>query len=168
MGTNVVFRHATRADHEALVDLKHAINTAEHAAYPTTTAIPGLLDLSREAAAGGVASYWASIGANGGAYLVGELDGEIVCGGCWYGEAAAVSTLPQFRRQANIGGIVVRPTARGLGLGRLVMEELETLIRAVGIQHVRLTVVPGNAPAEKLYYGLGFEDFETTMIKTLS
>jgi ribosomal protein S18 acetylase RimI-like enzyme len=47
------------------------------------------------------------------------------------------------------------------------MTELEALIRAAGIKHVRLTVVPGNGPAESLYHSLGFEDFETTMIKTL-
>ena len=95
------------------------------------------------------------------------MDGKIVCSGCWYGETAAVSTLPVHRRQAGIGGIVVLPAARGLGLGRKIMLELEVLIRAQGISHVRLTVVPGNVPAESLYYGLDFEDFELTMIKTL-
>jgi ribosomal protein S18 acetylase RimI-like enzyme len=166
--SSVTFRLATRADDEALINLKHAINLAEHAVYPTSTAIPNLLDLSRSAAAAGVQDYWTWIEAHGGAYLVGELDGQIVCGGCWYGETAAVSTLPNHRRQAGIGGIVVLPAARGLGLGRLIMRELEALIRAEGIKHVRLTVVPGNKPAENLYHSQGFEDFELTMIKTLS
>jgi ribosomal protein S18 acetylase RimI-like enzyme len=127
-----------------------------------------VLDLSREAAAAGVENYWACIEANGGAFLVGELAGEIVCCGCWYGETAAVSTYAHLRRQAGIGGIVVLPKARGLGLGKLIMMELEALIIAQGIQHVRLTVVPGNKPAEKLYHDLGYEDFETVMIKPLS
>jgi ribosomal protein S18 acetylase RimI-like enzyme len=168
MTSQVVFRLATRADEEALISLKHEINLAEHAVYPSKTAIPALLDLSRSAAAAGVKDYWTWIEANGGAYLVGELDGKVVCGGCWYGETAAVSTLPDCQRQAGIGGIVVLPEARGLGLGRLIMRELETLIRAQGIKHVRLTVVPGNGPAESLYHNLGFEDFEMLMIKTLS
>ncbi len=162
----IVFRFATRGDHEVLVDLKHAINIAEHAVYPDRTRIPDLLDLSRDAAALGVADYWARIEAHGGAFLVGELDGQIVCCGCWHATTAAVSTLPQFQRQANIGGIVVLPAARGLGLGRRVMNELEALIEAQGIGHIRLTVVPGNGPAETLYHGLGYEDFETVMIKT--
>jgi ribosomal protein S18 acetylase RimI-like enzyme len=167
MASQVVFRLATLADTEALISLKHEINLAEHAVYPPTTAIPALLDLSRAAAAAGVEDYWSCIEAYGGAYLVGEQGGKIVCGGCWYGETAAVSTLPDCRRQAGIGGIVVLPAARGLGLGRLIMVELELLIRAQGIRYVRLTVVPGNGPAESLYHSLGFEDFETTMIKAL-
>lgn len=165
--TNVTFRQATRMDQEALIDLKHSINLVEHAAYPTTTAIPGFLDLSRAAAAAGVEDYWACIEAEGGAFLVGEINGVIVCCGCWYGETAAVSTLPQYRRQAGIGGIIVSELARGQGLGRRLMQELEALVKAQGIKHLRLTVVPGNAPAETLYHSLGFEDFETVMIKSL-
>jgi GNAT superfamily N-acetyltransferase len=163
----VEFRPATRDDREALVDLKHAINIAEHAAYPPLGSIPTFLDLSREAAALGVEDYWACIEANGGAFLVGEWAGEIVCCGCWYGEMAAVSTLPQLRRQAGIGGIVVSQSVRGRGVGKAIMQALEALIRAEGIAHVRLTVVPGNAPAERLYHSLAFEDFETVMIKAL-
>jgi ribosomal protein S18 acetylase RimI-like enzyme len=150
-----------------LVDFKHAINLEEHGAYPEAGAIRPMLDLSREAAEAGVEDYWECIEAGGGAFLVGEIDGQIVCCGCWYGETAAVSTLAQFRRQAGIGGIVVAPSARGQGLGRAVMLELEKLIVQAGIGHVRLTVVPGNQPAEALYHGLGFEDFETVMIKAL-
>lgn len=163
----VTFRLATRADTDALIDLKLEINKAEYAAYSADTCIPAFLDLSREAAALGVQDYWDVIEGNGGAFLVGELDGQIACAGCWYGETAAVSTLPQFRRQAGIGSIIVSPAARGLGLGRTIMEQLEILIRAQGIKHVRLIVVPGNTAAESLYHSLGFEDFETVMIKAL-
>jgi ribosomal protein S18 acetylase RimI-like enzyme len=166
--SKVTFRLATRKDDDALIELKHAINLAEHAAYPTASAIPRLLDLSREAAAAGLMENWRWVESLNGAYLVGELDGEIVCCGCWYGETAAASTLPQYRQQANIGGIVVSPSVRGRGLGRAIMLELEKLILAQGIRQVRLAVVPGNGPAERLYHGLGFEDFETIMIKTLS
>jgi ribosomal protein S18 acetylase RimI-like enzyme len=163
----ISFRLANSADTEALIDLKWEINKAEYAVYPADTCIPALLDLSRDAAVAGMADYWTVIGASGGAFVVGELDGQIVCAGCWYGETAAVSTLPVFQRQAGIGCIIVKPQARGLGLGRAVMEQLEALVRAQGIAHVRLTVVPGNKPAESLYYAMGFEDFELTMIKSL-
>jgi ribosomal protein S18 acetylase RimI-like enzyme len=164
---DITFRAASQADTDALIGLKWGINKAEYAAYPADTCIPSFLDLSREAAALGVQDYWDVIAANGGAYLVGEMDQMIVCAGCWYGETAAVSTLPQFRNQAGIGSIIVAPSARGLGLGKLVMERLEGLIRAEGIDHVRLTVVPGNIAAEKLYHSMGFEDFETVMVKSL-
>jgi ribosomal protein S18 acetylase RimI-like enzyme len=164
---NPIFRPATPADTDALVDLKWEINKAEYAAYRADTCIPAFLDLSREAAVLGVQDYWDVIKANGGAFLVGELEGQIVCAGCWYGETALVSTLPQYRRQAGIGSIIVSPSARGLGRGRKIMEALEALIRAEGIEHVRLTVVPGNTAAEALYHSMGFEDFETVMIKAL-
>jgi ribosomal protein S18 acetylase RimI-like enzyme len=163
----VTFRLATRADTDALIDLKWSINKAEHAAYPANTAIPDILDLSREAAIAGVEAYWECINSGEGAFLVGEIDGEIVCCGCWYEEMAMESTLERYRRQANIGGIVVSPSARGKGLGRAIMIALESLIKTAGISHVRLTVVPGNTPAESLYHSLGFEDFETVMIKAL-
>lgn len=163
----ITFRLATPADKDALIDLKWEINKAEYAVYPTDTNIPAVLDLSRDAAALGVQDYWDVIGDNGGAFLVGERDGVIVCAGCWYGETAAVSTLPQFRRQAGIGCIFVLPTARGLGLGRAIMKQLEALIVKEGITHVRLTVVPGNTAAENLYHSFGYEDFETVMIKAL-
>jgi ribosomal protein S18 acetylase RimI-like enzyme len=164
----VNLRKATRADTPALIDLKWAINLAEHGAYPQTGSVPKVLDLTRQAAAAGVEDYWSCIEQQGGAFLVGELAGEIVCCGCWYGQTAAVSTLEQYRRQAGIGGIVVTPQARGLGLGKVIMTALEQLIIQAGIDHVRLTVVPSNEPAKKLYQGLGFEEFETVMIKSLS
>jgi ribosomal protein S18 acetylase RimI-like enzyme len=164
----VTIRPATRADTPALIDLKWEINRAEYAVYPRDGAIPPVLDLSREAAQAGVEDYWACIDAGGGAFLVGELAGDIVCCGCWYGVEAAVSTLPAYRRQAEIGGIVVLPKARGLGLGKIIMAELERQIVNEGISHVRLIVVPGNQHAVDLYRHQGFEDFETLMIKSLS
>jgi ribosomal protein S18 acetylase RimI-like enzyme len=164
----VTIRVATRADMPALIDLKWEINRAEHAAYPRDGAIPPILDLSREAAQAGVEDYWGCIDAGGGDFLVGELAGDIVCCGCWYGVEAAVSTLSAYRRQAEIGGIVVLPTARGLGLGKVIMAELERRIAEAGITHVRLIVVPGNQHAVDLYRNQGFEDFETLMIKSLS
>jgi GNAT superfamily N-acetyltransferase len=166
--SKVTVRLATPADREALIDLKHIINLAEHAVYPLTTNIPEVLDLSREAAALGVDHYFHEIAEKGGAFLVAEREGFVIGCGCWYGEMAAVSTLPAYRQQANIGGIVVLPSARGLGLGRTILEALEDLIRKAGITRVRLTVVPGNKPAETLYRNFGFEDFETVMIKKLS
>lgn len=166
-GPQVTFRRATHQDDSTLVDLKHAINLAEHAAYGQVSLIPQLLDLSREAAVAGLQDNWDCVESCGGDYLVGEVSGEIVCCGCWYVRPAAPSTLSQYRQQANIGGIVVAQSARGRGLGRAIMLELEQLIYKHGIRQVRLVVVSGNAAAENLYHGLGFEDFETVMIKTL-
>jgi ribosomal protein S18 acetylase RimI-like enzyme len=164
----ITIRAATRGDTEALIDLKWVINKVEHAAYATSGSIPSVLDLSRDAAAAGVADYWAAIETRGGAMLVGELAGEIVCCGCWYREMGPASMYAHLRDFANIGAIVVLPKARGLGLGKVMMDELERLIVAEGIAHARLIVVPGNAPAEKLYHDLGYEDFEAVMIKPLS
>lgn len=166
-GSPVIFRRATYADDEALIGLKYAINLAEHAAYPKDCDIPQLLDLSRDAAVAGLKDNWDCVVALGGDYLVGEVGSEIVCCGCWYIRPAAPSTLVQYRQQANIGGIAVSQSARGQGLGRAIMLELEKLIYAQGIRQVRLVAVPGNTAAENLYHRLGFEDFETVMIKTL-
>lgn len=54
-------------------------------------------------------------------------------------------------------GIIVHPSVRGKGLGRLFMEFLHTVARQRGARKIRLKVYPENAPALNLYRKLGYD-----------
>jgi putative acetyltransferase len=84
---------------------------------------------------------------NGGAFLVGRIDGEAVaCGGiARFDEATA-----EIRR------MYVVPTARGRGLSRQVLAALEDEARGLGYSFVRLETGNLQAEAIGLYVSAGF------------
>jgi RimJ/RimL family protein N-acetyltransferase len=54
-------------------------------------------------------------------------------------------------------GMYVRPSARGQGLGRSLLDAaLRHATKRAGVQLVSLTVTEGNEPAIRLYEGAGF------------
>jgi GNAT superfamily N-acetyltransferase len=89
--------------------------------------------------------------ANGGAFLIGWVDGEAVaCGGiARYDEATA-----EIRR------MYVVTAARGRGLSRLVLEALEEEARSLGYAFVRLETGNLQAAAIALYVSAGFGPIE--------
>jgi GNAT superfamily N-acetyltransferase len=89
--------------------------------------------------------------ANGGAFLIGRIEGEAVaCGGvARYDDATG-----EIRR------MYVVPEARGRGLSRLVLEALEEEARALGYALVRLDTGKLQAAAIGLYVSAGFGPIE--------
>ena len=63
---------------------------------------------------------------------------------------------------AHIYSVWVAPEHRGLGIARLLMEEVIAWARAFGARVVRLDVTVGNAAAVQLYRGLGFVEVGDT------
>jgi ribosomal protein S18 acetylase RimI-like enzyme len=163
----LLLRPAARGDDAALLALRRALIAAEHAAYADRPAIQAVLDASDAAARTEHEALTAIIEEAGGAFVVGEVEGVIVCSGCWYRSTAQDRTFAELRAQATIGAIAVHPDYRGHGFARLMMTHLEGLIAKEGLAHARLVVVPGNQPAERLYDSLGYESLETIMIKAL-
>jgi len=53
-------------------------------------------------------------------------------------------------------GIVIHPSVRGMGLGKLLMHFLHAAARRKGASKVRLKVYPDNTTAVTLYKGLGY------------
>lgn len=163
----VLLRLATDADTPALIDLKWAMNLAEHATFPAGSRVAPMLDLDRAAAARAVNERRAQMAEDGGGCWVAECDGAVVGSAYW----TPMTLQPAFRRDAArvglIGGVVVAEAFRGRGLGKLLMARVEREIAAAGLQYAFLEVVASNAPALALYGALGFEGFETAMLKPL-
>jgi ribosomal protein S18 acetylase RimI-like enzyme len=57
--------------------------------------------------------------------------------------------------------------ARGKGLGREAMVELEDEVRGLGLTRMRLNVFGHNAPARELYRSLGYEELSILMGKSI-
>jgi putative acetyltransferase len=86
--------------------------------------------------------------ANGGAFLVGRIDGQAVaCGGV----ARYDDVTGEIRR------MYVVPSVRGRGLSRRVLAALEDEARALGYSFVRLETGNLQAAAVGLYVSAGFE-----------
>jgi putative acetyltransferase len=54
--------------------------------------------------------------------------------------------------------LYVRPSARGTGLGRLLVDAIVAEARRLGYTHMRLDTVPGMDAAQSLYEQLGFRE----------
>ncbi|HTM33835.1 MAG TPA: helix-turn-helix domain-containing GNAT family N-acetyltransferase, partial [Vicinamibacterales bacterium] len=84
-----------------------------------------------------------------GAFLVASIDGETVAGGC-------VKTIAP--RVGYLKRMWVAETARGLGLGRRMLEALEDETRALGLTRLRLETNKTLKEAIALYRSAGFRD----------
>jgi putative acetyltransferase len=73
-------------------------------------------------------------------------------------EGQIVGTASAVRKQTAlyIRGMAVLPEARGLGAGRLLLEEVEALAVEEGCQRLFLSTTPFLNRAIRLYEGLGF------------
>lgn len=60
----------------------------------------------------------------------------------------------------NIHDIVVSPAYRGLGIGRSMLEKVETIARAKGCCKLTLEVLEGNRIAQAAYRRFGFQEYE--------
>ena len=90
---------------------------------------------------------------------------ELVLGAFHAGDLAGVVGLSfeqreKVRHKATLFGMYVRPSRRGQGIGRqLVQSALECARERADVLVVQLTVTEGNAPAVALYESCGFIRF---------
>ena len=72
------------------------------------------------------------------------------------GEVAGLGALGVRGERGWIGGFGLSPTYRGLGLGRLLLDETLACARALGMHQVELEVLRQNEAAIRLYTRAGF------------
>ncbi|MFC4586039.1 GNAT family N-acetyltransferase [Sphaerisporangium corydalis] len=88
------------------------------------------------------------------ALALARVDGVVRAMGLWKREPE-----PIFQHSARVGKIMAHPSARGLGLGRLVVGALVENARAAGIETLTLGVRGNNHGAIELYEELGFREW---------
>lgn len=90
--------------------------------------------------------------------LAGDGDGTTVGG-------AAVSMQPGSptwtapARYGELEVLAVLPGARGLGIGRLLVDAVQERLQSLGVSECRLSVTAGNLGAHAFYRELGFDTY---------
>jgi ribosomal protein S18 acetylase RimI-like enzyme len=87
------------------------------------------------------------------AFAVALVDGVVRAVGLWRRGSTAV-----FQHRAEVQQIMAHPSARGLGLGKLVMEGLIADAREQAVEILSLGVRGNNHGAIELYEALGFRE----------
>lgn len=100
-----------------------------------------------------VDAHRAMVAQGGNVYLVAERDGSVV--GCVQVTLIAGISRSGMTR-ANIEGVRIASSARGLGLGRIMMGDAIDRARDAGCGLVQLTTDARREGARRFYEGLGF------------
>jgi len=94
-------------------------------------------------------SFWEEASHTDAYYLIArdvDRDNLIVAyAGCWV-----------LANEGHITNVAVDPDYQGLGLGRRLMNELTSRVKALGVDSMTLEVRPSNTVAINLYTSLGF------------
>jgi GNAT superfamily N-acetyltransferase len=77
---------------------------------------------------------------------------------------ASVERHLQSEDVVDIGGLVVRDDARGLGIGKLLCEEIEEWTRAKGIGRMRVRSQIKREDAHRFYLRGGYEKVKTSLV----
>ncbi|RIV92372.1 GNAT family N-acetyltransferase [Aurantiacibacter xanthus] len=88
--------------------------------------------------------------------LIARCDGEAVALANCFTTFSTFAAAPLV----NIHDFAVLPQARGKGIGRALMQAVETEALKRGAAKLTLEVLSGNAPARALYAACGFSDYQ--------
>lgn len=86
--------------------------------------------------------------------LVAELNGELI--GCGYARIEDSKHYLQHAQHSYLGFMYVHPTHRGIGVNKIIMDELFKWSASKNIHEIRLDVYYENAAAIKAYEKAGF------------
>lgn len=100
-------------------------------------------------------------------FYVGELDGDLAAVMVINHDSNEGYQKVQWPTAAEkqeiyvVHALGVHPDFSGKGLAKAMIKKVFSLGRSSGIKVVRLDVLEGNIPAEKLYVGIGFQYIDT-------
>jgi len=97
-----------------------------------------------------------------------DSDGELILGYAVVLTKVAATAMEEVAYDyGNLLEIAVLPTARRLGIGRLLLEASEQLVRDAGVQYFRTSVLASNTQAYESYLQFGMQDHLVEMEKKL-
>lgn len=155
-----MIRDANQQDIEAICLLSNEVNSEHHEAMPDTFTRLG--EVNRDA------DYWLTFMARDeSSIIVIEKGGEIQ-------GMAAVSipngSKPSFlntKKVCNLSTIVITTSARRQGLGKKLIEAVESYAHANDASEVLLEVMHFNQAAVSFYRSIGYGDFSTKLVKSM-
>jgi RimJ/RimL family protein N-acetyltransferase len=148
-GRPITSRRLIQTDAPALIALRLEVAALDEAAMGASFA---------EENARPIQSFLDQLDPNGPSALFGAFVGsELVA-------AAGVhqsSRLPSSAHKSALWGVVVSPTRRQRGFGRMVVSAALSHAFAIGVRRVNLAVYVPNEAAIRLYSSMGFEQYGT-------
>ena len=103
-----------------------------------------------------------------GGILVAEADGQAVGFVALWLEREPEDCWTSLANYAYCSDLALLPDYRGRGLGRALLVEAEALARRLGAQALKIGVLARNQIAWNLFRGVGFREYEITLLKPLA
>ena len=147
-------------DREAVVALHWELNRHEQT-------VSGDRALDREAAEACLADDEKQMAERGGVALVALIDGAVAGYVCCVLADGGPFLRADLRRQAYVTTLVVGDAFRGRRVATALLGEAERYARGQGVAALGVGVLAGNAGAERLYQGFGFQPHAVEMVKRL-
>jgi ribosomal protein S18 acetylase RimI-like enzyme len=103
-----------------------------------------------------------------GRFLVAVFHNRVIGYATLYLDVKAEEEPEEFGyNYASVGDLVIAETARGQGVGKLLLQECESLARAAGQKYFQLSVLGKNYSARQFYVSAGLEEFYVRLEKKL-
>lgn len=147
-------------DREAVVALHWELNRHEQT-------VSGDRALDREAAEACLADDEKQMAERGGVALVALIDGAVAGYVCCVLADGGPFLRADLRGQAYVTTLVVGEAFRGRRVATALLGEAERYARGQGVAALGVGVLAGNAGAERLYQGFGFQPHAVEMVKRL-
>lgn len=103
----------------------------------------------------------------GGIVRIAESDGRAIGWAVAYPDDEPIYVVAQERRHLYISELYVEEGLRGSGVGKALIAACEDWGRAQGLKIAKIGVIAGNARAEAVYRGAGFQPYALRLSKPI-
>jgi ribosomal protein S18 acetylase RimI-like enzyme len=157
----ITIRDYDDSDLDAVIELARELQRHE---MPMSNHLkpPSMLDASY------VEKTTALLAKHKGRFLIAVSGDQVIGYATLYLHVEAVEEPEDFGyTYASVGDLVVAKTARGQGVGKLLLQDCEALARAAGQKYFQLSVLGKNHGAREFYSAAGLEEFYVRLEKKL-